>query len=67
VLDDRGEPLVHGADEHSQARGLHFVGYRVTLGGAFRSAGIQAKQLARAVAPPRPPSKTRLSRSDLSG
>jgi putative flavoprotein involved in K+ transport len=50
VLDDRGEPLVHGAQEHPGAPGLHFVGYQVTLGGTFRVVGIQAKQLARAVA-----------------
>lgn len=50
VLDDRGEPLVHGVQEHSLAPGLHFVGYEVTLGGTFRAVGIQAKQLARAVA-----------------
>jgi putative flavoprotein involved in K+ transport len=50
VLDDRGEPLVHGADEHPRAPALHFVGYQVTLGGTFRHVGIQAKQLARAVA-----------------
>jgi hypothetical protein len=29
---------------------LHFVGYQVTLGGTFRLIGIEAKQLARAVA-----------------
>jgi putative flavoprotein involved in K+ transport len=50
VLDEHGEPLVHGADEHAGAPGLHFVGYEVTLGGAFRHAGIQAKELARALA-----------------
>ncbi len=50
VLDERGEPLVHAAQEHPQAPGLHFVGYQVTLGGTFRLVGIQAKQLARAVA-----------------
>jgi len=49
VLGERGEPLVHGAGEHPHAPGLHFVGYEVNLGGAFRQAGIQAKQLARAV------------------
>lgn len=48
VLDHRGEPVVHGAQEHPRAPGLHFVGYQVTLGGAFRLAGIEAKQLARA-------------------
>ena len=49
VLDDRGEPLVHGAQEHPSAPGLHFVGYRVVLGGNFRQAGIEARQLAKAV------------------
>src|SRR5262249_58867538 len=51
VLDDRGEPLVHAAQEHRHAPGLYFVGYQVTLGGTFRLIGIEAKQLARAVAP----------------
>jgi putative flavoprotein involved in K+ transport len=50
VLNERGEPLVHAADEHPDAPGLHFVGYQVTLGGMFRLGGIQAKHLARAVA-----------------
>lgn len=49
VLNDRGEPVVHGAQEHPSAPGLHFVGYQVTLGGTFRLVGIEAKQLARAV------------------
>jgi len=49
VLDDRGEPLVHGPEEHPGVPGLHFVGYGVTLGGAFRMAGVEAKQLARHV------------------
>jgi cation diffusion facilitator CzcD-associated flavoprotein CzcO len=50
VLDDRGEPLVHGPDEHPNAPGLHFVGYRIVLGGGLRAAGLDAKRLARAVA-----------------
>jgi hypothetical protein len=50
VLDDRGEPVVHGAEEHPDAPRLHFVGYRVTLGGTFRFVGIQADRLAGAVA-----------------
>jgi putative flavoprotein involved in K+ transport len=49
VLDEHGEPVVHGSDEHPDAPGLHFVGYDVVLGGLFRFIGIQAKQLARAV------------------
>jgi putative flavoprotein involved in K+ transport len=50
VLDERGEPLVHGAEEHPGAPGLHFVGYVVELGGAFRYAGMQARQLSERVA-----------------
>jgi putative flavoprotein involved in K+ transport len=50
VLDAHEEPLVHGAHEHTEAPGLHFVGYQVTLGGTFRLIGIQARQLARALA-----------------
>jgi putative flavoprotein involved in K+ transport len=47
VLDDRGRPVVHGAQEHPRWPGLHFVGFEVTLGGLLRQAGIQAKELAR--------------------
>jgi hypothetical protein len=39
-----------GGSEHPDAAGLHFVGCEVTLGGAFRHAGIQAERLARTVA-----------------
>ncbi len=49
VLGGNGVPLVHGGEEHPGAPGLHFVGYRVVLGGTFRQAGIEARQLARAV------------------
>jgi cation diffusion facilitator CzcD-associated flavoprotein CzcO len=49
MLDARGEPLVYGAAEHPAAPALHFVGYRVTLGGALRQAGLEARALARAV------------------
>ena len=48
-LDEHGVPVVHGAQEHPRAPGLHFVGYEVLLGGALRLAGIRAKQLASAV------------------
>jgi putative flavoprotein involved in K+ transport len=50
VLDEAGEPLVHGPNEHPNAPGLHFVGYRIVLGGGLRAAGIDAKRLAKAVA-----------------
>jgi putative flavoprotein involved in K+ transport len=49
VLDERGEPLIHGAEEHPQAPRLHFVGFRVTLGGTLRLVGIEAKELARSL------------------
>ena len=44
-----GVPLVHGGEEHPEAPGLHFIGYRVVLGGTFRQAGIEARQLAQAI------------------
>lgn len=47
VLDEAGVPLVHGADEHPSAPGLHFVGYLVTLGGTLRLIGKQAERLAK--------------------
>ena len=50
VLDAAGVPLVHGAEEHPSARGLHFVGYLVTLGGTLRLVGKQAESLARVAA-----------------
>jgi len=49
VLDRNGEPLVHAPREHPGAPGLHFVGYRTTLGGTFRLVGREARQLADAV------------------
>ena len=51
VLGANGVPLVHGGDEHPEAPGLHFIGYRVVLGGTFRQAGIEARQLALALDP----------------
>jgi putative flavoprotein involved in K+ transport len=50
VLDEAGVPLVHGADEHPSAPGLHFVGYLVTLGGTLRLIGKQAERLAQVAA-----------------
>jgi putative flavoprotein involved in K+ transport len=52
VLDERGRPLVRDVEEPAGAPGLHFVGYEITLGGTLRLAGIEAKQLARAVRRP---------------
>jgi putative flavoprotein involved in K+ transport len=47
VLDEAGVPLVHGADEHSAAPRLHFVGFLVTLGGTLQLIGKQAERLAK--------------------
>jgi putative flavoprotein involved in K+ transport len=49
VLNEHGEPTVHGAQEHPGAPGLHFVGFELTLGGTFRLVGKQALELARTV------------------
>jgi putative flavoprotein involved in K+ transport len=50
ILGSHGEPTVHGAEEDPRAPGLHFVGYRIVLGGNLRQAGIEGRQLAKAVA-----------------
>ena len=50
VLDRRGVPLVHGADEHPAARGLHFVGLEATLSGLLREIGLEARKVGRALA-----------------
>ena len=55
VLDENEVPQVHGAEDHPRAPGLHFVGYRVVLGGTFRQAGIEARELARTFAGRRAP------------
>ena len=49
VLNNSGEPLVHGVEEHPAAPRLHFVGYRIELDSTFRVAGIDARRLARGV------------------
>ncbi len=50
VLDAAEVPLVHGADEHPSAPGLHFVGFVVSLGGTLRLIGKQAERLAQVAA-----------------
>ena len=49
VVDERGQPLVRDVEEPAGMRGLHFVGYEVTLGGTLRLVGIEAKRLVRIV------------------
>ena len=50
VLDDRGVPLVHGADEHPAAPGLHFVGIKAEISGLLREIGLEARSVGRALA-----------------
>lgn len=50
VLDRRGVPTVHGADDHPAARGLHFVGLEATLSGLLREIGLEARRVGRALA-----------------
>lgn len=46
VLDDRGQPLVHGSKTHPDAPRLHFIGYTNPLSGMFREIAIDAKRIA---------------------
>jgi putative flavoprotein involved in K+ transport len=50
VLDRRGVPTVHGADEHPAARGLHFVGIKAELSGLLHEIGLEARRVGRALA-----------------
>ena len=50
VLDQRGVPLVHGADDLPTARGLHFVGIKAELSGLLREIGLEARRVGRALA-----------------
>jgi len=50
VLDRRGVPTVHSADQHPAARGLHFVGIKAELSGLLREIGLEARRVGRALA-----------------
>ena len=50
VLDQRGVPRVHGADDLPVARGLHFVGIRAELSGLLREIGLDARAVGRTLA-----------------
>src|SRR5262249_39071515 len=49
VLDERGVPLVHGAQTHPRAPGLHFIGYSNPISGNLREIGIDARKIAKAL------------------
>ena len=50
VLDGRGIPKVHGAEEFASTPGLHFVGIKAELAGLLREIGLQADAVGRALA-----------------
>lgn len=50
VLDEHGIPVVHGAQTHPDAPGLHFVGLTIELSGLLREAGKEARRTAAAIA-----------------
>jgi putative flavoprotein involved in K+ transport len=47
VLTAGGIPRALGG--RAAALGLYFVGYSITLGGALRAAGVEARHVARAI------------------
>lgn len=50
VLDERGAPVVQGAQTHPDAPGLYFVAISIRLGGLVRAAAREAGAAARAIA-----------------
>jgi putative flavoprotein involved in K+ transport len=46
----KGRPIVHGAETHPNAPGLHFIGYTNPISGMFREIAIDARRIAKAVA-----------------
>jgi putative flavoprotein involved in K+ transport len=51
----KGRPIVHGAETHPNAPGIHFIGYTNPISGMFREIAIDAKRIAKAVARDRVP------------
>jgi len=50
LLDERGSPVVQGAETHPDAPGLYFVAMSIRLGGLVRAAAREAAAAARAIA-----------------
>jgi len=46
----KGRPIVHGAETHPNAPGLHFIGYTNPISGMFREIAIDAKRIAKVAA-----------------
>ena len=50
VEPQKGRPVVHGAESHPNAPGLHFIGYTNPVSGMFREIAIDARRIAKAIA-----------------
>jgi len=48
LLDARGFPVVDGGEQHPNAPGLYFIGFRVTLSGQLRPMKFDARAIAKA-------------------
>jgi len=46
----KGRPIVHGAETHPNAPGIHFIGYTNPVSGMFREIAIEARRIAKAIA-----------------
>ncbi len=46
----KGRPIVHGAEMHPNAPGIHFIGYTNPISGMFREIAIDARRIAKAIA-----------------
>jgi putative flavoprotein involved in K+ transport len=46
----KGRPIVHGAETHPNAPGLHFIGYTNPVSGMLREIAIDARRIAKAIA-----------------
>ena len=53
VLEPDGSPAVHGGQQHPDAPGLFFIGYRITLAGQMPTMRTDARAIAATVTPPR--------------
>lgn len=51
----KGRPIVHGAETHPNAPGLHFIGYTNPVSGMFREIRIEANRIAKSIARDRVP------------
>ncbi|MFL5842769.1 MAG: NAD(P)/FAD-dependent oxidoreductase, partial [Thermoleophilaceae bacterium] len=50
VEPQKGRPIVHGAETHPNAPGVHFIGYTNPISGMLREIAIDARKVAREIA-----------------